>query len=230
MSRIHFVGGEKGGVGKSFFARTLCQYFIDREQPFAALDADPSHGSLQRSYQEFTRSVDLERVDSADAIMDRAIAAERRVVVDLPAQSLRLLERWLDSGQVFDLAKEMQVGLSFWHVTDGGHDSVRSLERLLDAHGRAFRCIVVRNHGRGRSFQLLDDSRLPTLLEQCGGLQLDFPELEPSTAHAIDRAGVSFWSAAQRGDGAGLSQMTRARTRRWLDDCYSRLDALRDAL
>lgn len=29
MSMIHFVGGEKGGVGKSVLARLLSQYFLD---------------------------------------------------------------------------------------------------------------------------------------------------------------------------------------------------------
>ena len=35
MSTIHFVGGEKGGVGKSVVAHLLAQLFIDRELPFA---------------------------------------------------------------------------------------------------------------------------------------------------------------------------------------------------
>ena len=30
MARIHMIGGEKGGVGKSLVARILAQYFIDR--------------------------------------------------------------------------------------------------------------------------------------------------------------------------------------------------------
>jgi hypothetical protein len=230
MSRIHLVGGEKGGVGKSFFARLLCQYFVDRSQPFAAIDADLSHGSLQRCYGEFTRPVDLERMDSADEIMDRALGAERRVVVDLPAQSMRLLQRWLESGEVFSLAREMQVGLVFWHVTDGGHDSLKALERLLGSYGGSFQCVVVKNHGRGRHFEVSDESRLPTLVRQHAAHQLDLLELEPTTAHAIDQAGASFWSAAQRGEGEGLTQMARARTRRWLDQCYSRLEALGDVL
>lgn len=230
MSRIHLVGGEKGGVGKSFFARVLCQYFVDRNLPFAGIDADVSHGSLQRCYGDFTRTVDLERVDSADEIMDRALGAERRVVVDLPAQSMRLLERWLETGEVFSLAREMQVGLVFWHVTDGGHDSVKALERLLDRHGNSFECVVVKNHGRGRSFELYDESPLPLVLGQRSGRVLDLLELEPSTAHAIDRAGASFWSAAQRGEGEGLTQMARARTRRWLDQCYVGIDGLGEVI
>jgi len=34
MSSLHLIGGEKGGVGKSFTARLLAQYFVDRELPF----------------------------------------------------------------------------------------------------------------------------------------------------------------------------------------------------
>ena len=30
MPSINFIGGEKGGVGKSVLARVLAQYFIDK--------------------------------------------------------------------------------------------------------------------------------------------------------------------------------------------------------
>ncbi|HRP28004.1 MAG TPA: mobilization protein, partial [Burkholderiaceae bacterium] len=33
-SKIHLIGGEKGGVGKSMLSRVLAQYFIDNELPF----------------------------------------------------------------------------------------------------------------------------------------------------------------------------------------------------
>ena len=45
MSTIHFVGGEKGGVGKSVVARLLAQYMIDHNLPFIGFDTDKSHGS-----------------------------------------------------------------------------------------------------------------------------------------------------------------------------------------
>ena len=34
MGKVHFIGGEKGGVGKSMTARVLAQYYIDHERPF----------------------------------------------------------------------------------------------------------------------------------------------------------------------------------------------------
>lgn len=33
MSSIHFIGGGKGGVGKSLNARLLAQYMIDQQIP-----------------------------------------------------------------------------------------------------------------------------------------------------------------------------------------------------
>ena len=40
MSNIHFIGGEKGGVGKSLLARVLAQYMIDKQLPFLGFDTE----------------------------------------------------------------------------------------------------------------------------------------------------------------------------------------------
>ena len=53
MPRVHFIGGEKGGVGKSVVSRVLSQYFIDHQIPFVGFDTDRSHGSLLRFYADF---------------------------------------------------------------------------------------------------------------------------------------------------------------------------------
>ena len=60
MSTIHFVGGEKGGVGKSVMSRLLAQYFIDHQMNYSGLDADQSQSTMARYYQEFTKTLDLE--------------------------------------------------------------------------------------------------------------------------------------------------------------------------
>ncbi len=100
MSTIHFIGGEKGGVGKSVVARLLAQLFIDRGLPFAALDGDRSNGALVRYYADFARRVDLEQLESTDQIMASALSVDCRVLVDLPAQSDRPLQRWLQETDV----------------------------------------------------------------------------------------------------------------------------------
>src|SRR5882672_4074541 len=177
MSRIHFIGGEKGGVGKTVVARVLAQWFVDRSIPFAAVDGELSQGALIRYYGDFTQSADLAAAESADQIMDRALGAERRVLVDLPAQSARALQAWMTGANVVDFAKEMGIGMTFWHVTDGGFASVGEVERALVLLGPQFQHVVVKNFGRSKDFSQFDESGAKTRLDELSGRMLELPEL-----------------------------------------------------
>ena len=227
MSTIHLVGGEKGGVGKSVVARVLAQFFIEHHLPFVCCDADNSHGALLRYYSEYSKPVDLESFASADQIMDRALGAERRVLVDLPSQSARPLKRWLDSGEVVSFARETNVRLVFWHVSDGGFDSVNELERAKNTLGDDVTYVVVKNFGRSPDFSQLDESpTLRAILAQ-GGYVFELPALDMQTMYKIDRFGSSFWAATNASDGElALSPMERRRTARWLTDAYDNLKSL----
>src|SRR5690606_4099091 len=212
MSTVHLVGGEKGGVGKSVVARTLAQLFVDRAWPFAAIDADTSHGALLRYYSEYAQGADLESFASADQILDRALGADRRVLVDLPAQSSRALKRWIDAGDVLGFSKEMGVRLVLWHVTDGGFDSVNELQRLLDTFGDSVRIVVTKNFGRSGDFTQLDASEALQNALSKGGKVVEFPALDAGTMYKIDGFGSSFWAAAHQSEGQWtLSPMERRR-------------------
>jgi hypothetical protein len=231
VSHIHFVGGEKGGVGKSVVARLLAQRFLDRSVPFAAVDGDQSSGALLRYYGDYTQAVDLGAAESADQIMDRALGAERRVLVDLPAQSARSLWSWLSGANVFEFAREMGIRLSFWHVSDGGFASVSELARALELFRTEVQHLVVKNHGRSKDFSQFEQSDAKRQLDELSGKVLELPELEASTMYAIDRFGSSFWAAIHRTDGeAALKPLDRQRVRRWLERCYAELDGFDGAL
>jgi hypothetical protein len=231
VSHIHFVGGEKGGVGKSLVARLLSQWFIDRSAPFAAVDADASHGTLLRSYNTYTQAVDLETLSSADEIANRALAADRSVVVDLPAQSGRALERWMQSVDLIRFCREAGIRLTLWHVSDGTFDSVRDLERALDLWADSFAFVAAKNRGRGKDFGLFDESDARRHLEQKGGRIVEIPELDTGAMTRIDRTCVSFWAAANNTEGDhALAPMQRQRTRLWLERCYQAIGEVAGAL
>jgi hypothetical protein len=231
MSQIHFVGGEKGGVGKSVVARLLAQWCVDRSAPFAGIDADASHGTLLRSYAGFTQPVDLEAFASADEIVNRALGAERTVVVDLPAQSGRSLERWIESADVVRFAREASIRLVLWHVSDGTFDSIRDLERTLDRWGNAFSYVALRNHGRAKDFSLFDESDGRRRVEQLGGRIVDLPELDGVAMARIDRKGASFWAAVNDASGDHpLAPLQRQRVRLWLGRCYQVFGSVAEAL
>jgi hypothetical protein len=231
VSHIHFIGGEKGGVGKSVFARVLAQWFIDKSIPFAAVDGDPSHGALSRHYGEYTQPVDLTAPESVDQIVDRALGAERRVLVDLPAQSVRSLHAWLEGAKVLEFAKEMGIGLTFWHVSDGGFASAREIHRALQLLKDQLKHVVVKNYGRSKDFSLFDESDARKGLDELSGKVLDLPELDANTMHRIDRFGVSFWAASQNAAGeSALRALERRRVKLWLESCYLQFDRLDGAM
>ena len=70
MGKVHFVGGEKGGVGKSMTARLLAQYYIDHELPFLGFDCDASHSTFSRFYNDFASTVVIGEEDSLDGLLE----------------------------------------------------------------------------------------------------------------------------------------------------------------
>lgn len=227
MSQIHFIGGEKGGVGKSVMARLLAQYWIDRNVPFAGVDADSSHGALVRHYGDFSQFVDLASNDSADQILDRALGAERRVLVDLPAQSAKTLDAWLSGANVLALAKELGAPITFWYVCDGGYASVSQIDKALDRYGDQVTHVVVRNHGRSSDFSQLEASSAMSKLAAAAGKLVDLPALDPSAMYKLDGRGASFWAAANARDGENaLKTLERERVKLWLSRAYAELDKL----
>lgn len=228
MGQIHFIGGEKGGVGKSVMARVLAQYFIDKQRPFVALDADVSHGTLVRHYGDVARAVDLSNVESADQIFTLAAAGEDRVMVDLPAQSDHFLSRWIAEAGILTLAKESGVQLVFWHVMDDGKDALTALGRLVDRYAGQASFVVVTNLGRGRDFSLLDGSEIRARAEAAGASFMALPELHAPAMKKIDRLNLSFWAAVHNPEAgaAVLTVMDRQRVKVWLQATYALLDKI----
>ncbi len=231
MSTIHFIGGEKGGVGKSVVARLLAQYCIDRSLPFVAVDADVSHGALVRYYAEYATPVDLEKFESADEIIGLATAEDRRVIVDLPAQSERALSKWMEESGVLDLARASGVNVVFWHVMGDGKESITTLERLFARHGSNASYFVVKNLGRGKDFSLFEQSTARSTGDALGAKVIHLPELYGPAMQKIDRFDASFWAAVNNpalGDGA-FTRMDRQRIHVWIQESFKQVASLGDS-
>ena len=205
----------------------LAQYWIDRGLPFAGVDSDASHGALVRHYGDFSQFVDLRTNDGADQILDRALGADRRVLVDLPAQSAQALDAWLTGANVLSLARELGAPITFWHVTDGGFASVMQLDKALDRYTDRVSHVVVRNHARSKDFSQLEASPAMDKLRALGGAVMNLPELDATSMYKIDSAGLSYWAAAFVNEGdTALRPLERERVKLWLGRAYAELDKL----
>ena len=229
MSKLHFIGGEKGGVGKSLVARLLAQYLIDREQPFLGFDTDKSHGALLRFYGEYASPAVIDSYESLDRIVEAAVEQpDRRILVDLAAQTHAFLMRWIEDSGLLDLSDELGLGLTYWHVMDAGRDSVDLLGRLLDQLGGRLRIVLVLNEVRGDRFDILEASGLLARVEEMGVQAISLRKLQDAAMQKIDARNTSFWAAVNLSDktGASLGLMERQRVKLWLNKAYAGLDAL----
>jgi hypothetical protein len=226
MSQIHFIGGEKGGVGKSLLARVLAQHFIDRNLPFIGFDTDRSHGALLRYYADYAAAMPLDAADSLDRVIEAAVEQpERRVIVDLAAQTQADLLRWLDETGAGDVAAELGASVNYWHVMDNGRDGTFLLGRWLDSPGARLPLVLVLNEVRGERFDILAASGLLDRAVAQGARVLHLRKMPELPLQKIDADGASFWAALHPGT-SNLKLLDRQRIKLWLQRTSADLDAL----
>jgi hypothetical protein len=227
-STIHFIGGEKGGVGKSLVSRLLAQQFIDRGIAFTGFDTDRSHGALMRFYADYASPVLVDRYEALDAIVESAVAAPgHRVLVDLAAQTHAPLVQWMDDSGVLELAAESGVQVRYWHVMDAGRDSVDLLARLLDRFGPRLNYVLVLNQLRGDDFGQLDRSGQLARALALNARVVRLKHLQDAVLRKIDAADSSFWAARQAAgnEGPKLGLLERQRLKLWLAHAAAEFDS-----
>ena len=226
MSSLHFVGGEKGGVGKSLVSRVLAQYLIDKALPFQGFDSDRSHGALLRFYADYASPVIVDRYEALDRVVEAAAEPPHRVLVDLAAQTHQFLAQWIDDTGLLDVAADMGVSILYWHVMDAGRDSVDLLRRWLDQFGDRLPLVLVLNEVRGTEFAILAASGELERAKALGARVLTLRKLPDATMQKIDAHSSSFCAATQSGEKAatGLGLLERQRVKIWLGHAYQQLD------
>ena len=229
MSKIHLIGGEKGGVGKSVVARVVAQYLIDKEMPFVGFDTDRSHGSLLRFYADFASPVVVDRYESLDSIVETAIEnPEKRILVDLAAQTHEPLVRWMDDSGVLETAEEMGLSFHYWHVMDSGKDSVDLLKKLLDRFESRLNYVIVLNQLRGENFELFEKSGQKERAEALGARIVSVKKLHEPVINKIDAVSSSFWAATNKSDTDvnTLGLLERQRAKVWLKNAYQQIESI----
>lgn len=232
MATLNFIGGEKGGVGKSVAARVLAQYFIDKGQPFTGFDTDRSHTSFARFYADHASPVVVdtyEGLDQVASVFEEVPASGLRpsVIVDLAAQTAAPLSRWIRDSDLLPLLASMGVTVNFWHMADAGQDSVDLLDRLVNTFGPGPNYLVVKNEGRGSDFSQLAHSPALKKALAMGGRVVTLGQLHEASMRKIDRRNASFWSAVHNTSGPdALGMLERQRVKTWLRNTYATFDSL----
>jgi hypothetical protein len=225
MPTIHFVDGEKGGVGKSFVARAMIQYALDRHLSFIAVEADRMNPDVANVYQDVCkRAVFTENekeIGRADRIFE--LATRKSVIVSLPSQVHLSMKTWFERNQLFDLKDQFGVSFIKWFVCNGEFDSINLLLNSLNYYGEKIPHILVRNWGLCDEWEQVDED--DTVIESIKKYKvkvIDFPKLGHNERYLINKKQLTFDAARLDSD---LTILGKQRVVNFLNSAYSAFDS-----
>jgi hypothetical protein len=172
----------------------------------------------------------VDSYESLDAIVEAAVEhPDKRVLVDLAAQTHEPLVKWMDDSGVLETAAELQVSFYYWHVMDSGKDSVDLLKKLLDRFGTRLNYVIVLNQLRGDNFDIFNQSGERERVLGPNGQIITLKRLHEPVINKIDAGSTSFWAAKNRSasEANGLGLLERQRVKVWLHNAYEQIDAVR---
>lgn len=151
MARIHLIDGEKGGVGKSFFARMLIHYFISQGWSYVLVEADKTNPDVKRFYPD--EAYDLvfseapKKLHQPDLIFNQALKTP--VIVNLPAHVFDLVCFWTEKNRLLTVSVSQTYGVDLckWFLCSGGYDSVQLFKDSLRHFKGELLHVFVKNLG-----------------------------------------------------------------------------------
>ena len=199
---IYFIGGEKGGVGKSFFARCLIDYFVFKgwQDKFLLTEGDPTIndvGCIFKDNSQEARFSDDERAwHEPNIIIDRI--KEKTAVVNLPSNVMDRFNSWMDRLEILHLKEKYCQEIGYFFVSDGCWRSMQLFMRQLKLYDtNKFPHVLVLNGGRvtgSKSFEYLEKICPGSikLLKNKEVPLLYIPKLDARVQFVCDRTNLSY--------------------------------------
>lgn len=231
LPQIHFVDGEKGGIGKSFFCRTLVDYCLYKGFDIHVVDADTSNPDVSRFYPEISTQLAFSQKESLVFEADQLcqLALSKPVIVNLPAQIHLSVKEWMEKNYLLAPDDDLNLEIYKWFVCTGSSDSINLfLQSLADYAGGAVKHVLVKNLAYCQNWDFLSQD---LGFVQAGGL--DVPSLEIGVLAkyeciALSSKNLTFNAALNTSspNPSPLWMMSRKRVYDYFHSCRLSLDAL----
>jgi hypothetical protein len=232
MPQIHLIDGEKGGVGKSFFARALVYYLNIKKLSFHLVDSDRSNPDVASRYPDCSKTVFFSEVEKkandVDVIFN--LSLEKPVIVNLPSQIEVVVTNWIErNGLADDLGKEYGLEVYKWFCCTGAHDSnTLFIESASKFKGRVHH-VLIKNQAFSDEEDwkqiLLDYPQLEQLINEQKIPQLILPRLGTAEKNVIDQKQWTFDHAGSK-DNKEFSALPKQRVVNYLRSLTTNLDEL----
>lgn len=218
---VIFVGGSKGGVGKSILAMALLDYLSESSQTPALIETDTSNPDVWKSYRNTVGS-DTTNLDDAEGWIhlvnllagevesDTNITATTPVVINSAA---RANDSVMKNGDILLSAlPELERELVTVWVINRQRDSLELLKAYMDKMPAA-KVHVIKNgyFGEDKKFELYNNSKIRKAVEDAGGKSLYFPDLADRVSDELYTKRLTIAAALGELPLGSKSELTRWR-------------------
>ena len=197
---IYYVGGSKGGVGKSLMAFALIDYLASRGNKILLIESDNSNPDVYKAHQPHqneTLVCEIMDLDSADGWLELVDSAEDHpehvMVINSAARSNSGIE--LYGATLKETLPQLDRELiTFWMI-NRQRDSVELLRDFVKSFPEA-KITVCRNlfFGQSEKFDAYNVSKAREVIER-KGRSLNFPALSARVADKLYSERIPVWAA-----------------------------------
>lgn len=244
LTRLIIVHGDKGGVGKSFVAQSVADYFLDAGAPVAVIDADTANPDVNRMFENAipTTVANVRSEAGWMDVMDFVIKHPGyTIVMNTPAGIGNFMERDLTTFTTFLREQDFPIEMELWWTMNVNHDSVNLLDQAHQSYGKFFdrtRVICNLHFANGNKdpqgpFLLWNECPLRTRIERANGPTLYFPGLHIRVVQKVFAPAqimpFSYAADAASGEVVGLETSERWKLQAWRGECKRLFDQAFDA-
>ena len=176
-NNIFMCDGNKGGVGKSFFARALFHYLNSKKIPIIGVEADPGSPDFKRILGGDIRVIEFveddSRMDSPNLLFE-LLEDQKHSVVNLRAACHRSFCKWIEEYDILSVLRQCDARMIKFFVTSGEFDSLASLQSSLSKFGGKIPHVIVKNMKYGDWEYYEEHREIQTLIKthQCPVIEL----------------------------------------------------------
>ncbi len=222
---IYWIGGSKGGVGKSLVTMALVDYLQASGESILLIESDTGNPDVWKAYRDCT-ATELLNLDEADGwiqLVNRCDGTpDCAVVINSAARNSAGVSAYGETlnGTLAELKRNL---VTLW-VINRQRDSLELLKEFMDALPNAA-VHVVRNgyFGEEKKFELYNGSKVRASIEARGGQSLTFPELADRVSDDLYSKRMSIAAALRE-----LPLGNRAELLRWRGAVQQRLQGIVD--
>src|SRR5258705_12742279 len=207
---VVLIGADKGGVGKTTVARTLLDYFADRQVSARAFDTEVPRGTLKRFHSGVTDVVDINHIPDQMRIFDTVNSTDASVsLIDVRAGLLSPTLRALRNIGFIEAAKKGEITFVVFHILG---PSIASLDEIAEtaAYLGDAKYFMVKNFINNTNFFEWDEATHATYFRRLpDAVEITIPKLPEMAAEQVDLPSIPFATfianKKQSGDPASYS-------------------------